>query len=521
MRSLRIGLTFGLMTGMLFGVWGCDDDDDGEVRPDVVAPAAISDLSIDGIAAHSATLSWTAPGDDSTQGTASAYSIRHAPDAITDVTWEDATPVPDPLAPLAAGTQQETTVQDLRSEWIYHFAIRARDDAGNWSPLSNVVFDTTLSEEPGADTTAPAPITDLRLEILDQTRVGLVWTAPGDDGDQGRATTYDVAYATQSLSEATWDAATRPDDIPVPEQAGNDQAILITGLEPGTVYYFGVKTADEVPNWSELSNVVLAATLVPTGEPTRLTQAGARRPSVSGDGAWIAFQLPDSSIAVCARNQPSEYDTLTSFGREPHWSPVEDRIAFRSEDGLYVVDPHTKDVTLVRAGGENRTPAWSPDGTEIVVGEEDRLMAISYPDGQPEAIPCAEPDLAPCDGEHPTYSPDGAWVAFEDGHEIFKVARDGGTAEIAVDDLGDVMSPAWSPDGEYIAFSRHSEFEGWEIWVIDADGVDAGLWQLTSTEEYQDLYPTWTPDSRAIVFDSTRGPVPERNLWVIGFDPDR
>ncbi|MCP4549332.1 MAG: T9SS type A sorting domain-containing protein, partial [bacterium] len=94
----------------------------------------------------------------------------------------------------------------------------------------------------------------------------LTWTAVGDDGLAGTATTYDIRYATFAITEGTFDAAAAAIDTPVPLPAGSPESFEITGLEPSTEYYFAVKVGDEATNWSGLSNVIsrtTASTLSP------------------------------------------------------------------------------------------------------------------------------------------------------------------------------------------------------------------------------------------------------------------
>ena len=59
----------------------------------------------------SVTLTWTAPGDDSTTGTATSYDVRYSLSAITDANWGAATQVSGEPAPLAAGTVQTFDVK--------------------------------------------------------------------------------------------------------------------------------------------------------------------------------------------------------------------------------------------------------------------------------------------------------------------------------------------------------------------------------------------------------------------------
>ena len=111
-----------------------------------------------------------------------------------------------------------------------------------------------------SDTTAPAAITNLHAETRPKAgAVYLTWTAPGDDADRGRAASYDIRYSTSAITnEALFNAAIEASGEPVPGLAGDHQGFEVLGLEPYTTYYFAIKTGDEVPNWSALSNSVSA-----------------------------------------------------------------------------------------------------------------------------------------------------------------------------------------------------------------------------------------------------------------------
>jgi hypothetical protein len=86
--------------------------------------------------------------------------------------------------------------------------------------------------------------------------VKLKWTAPGDDGTVGRATQYDLRYATFAITSANFATATRYTTITIPSVAGATDSCTVTGLTPSTTYWFAIKTADEVPNWATVSNIV-------------------------------------------------------------------------------------------------------------------------------------------------------------------------------------------------------------------------------------------------------------------------
>lgn len=87
----------------------------------------------------SVALEWTESGDDGMIGNAVALDLRQSTVPITSATWDSATTIPGVPGPMAPGTARRYVVHGLTNGVTYWFAIRARDDAGNWSNLSNVV----------------------------------------------------------------------------------------------------------------------------------------------------------------------------------------------------------------------------------------------------------------------------------------------------------------------------------------------------------------------------------------------
>jgi len=89
----------------------------------------------------------------------------------------------------------------------------------------------------------------------------LLWTATGDDGSTGVAAQYDLRYSANPIAGsdtlAWWNAATRVTSMPAPRPAGATDSVQVRGLTPSQTYYFVLRTADEVPNWSNFSNVAI------------------------------------------------------------------------------------------------------------------------------------------------------------------------------------------------------------------------------------------------------------------------
>ena len=119
---------------------------------DLIAPSAVSDLSVTDSTHNSVTLGWSAPGDDGTTGTATSYELRYSTSVINDGNWLSATTVSGEPTPGVAGTAESIILSGLSADTTYYFAIKTQDDNSNVSGLSNVATVTTASIP---DTTAP------------------------------------------------------------------------------------------------------------------------------------------------------------------------------------------------------------------------------------------------------------------------------------------------------------------------------------------------------------------------------
>ena len=89
------------------------------------------------------------PGDDGSTGTAQSYDIRFIAGAVLDdVVWTNAIQVAVEPTPLPAGTNQTVTVTGLAPVTEYAFAIKAADEAGQLSALSNTPTAKTTEAPP-------------------------------------------------------------------------------------------------------------------------------------------------------------------------------------------------------------------------------------------------------------------------------------------------------------------------------------------------------------------------------------
>lgn len=163
------------------------------------------------------------------------------------------------------------------------------------------------------DVTAPAAVTDLKAESgPGRKEIKLTWTAPGDDGALRTATGYTIKYATSPFSNADWDAGfvttVSTAVAPVPQAAGNNESLTLS-LTSGTTYYFSLKTYDEVPNLSTISNQVSAIAKTNTAPVASISTPTATQ---NGNIA-IGYTLIDVDTDSCTVNIAYSIDGGSSF----------------------------------------------------------------------------------------------------------------------------------------------------------------------------------------------------------------
>ncbi len=141
--------------------------------------------------------------------------------------------------------------------WVYDTitdtAGNKLDGDNNGIPGGNYYFFFLTALAP--DSIPPAVVNDLNITQINTDFVELHWTAPGDDGNTGRASYYDLRYAIFPITETNFPSANQCTGEPAPSNPGQQDSFTVTGLSPATFYYFALKTADEDSNWSLISNV--------------------------------------------------------------------------------------------------------------------------------------------------------------------------------------------------------------------------------------------------------------------------
>ncbi len=225
--------------------------------PDTVPPAKVTDLAAGSPTDSSLLLTWTAPGDDSTEGTASRYEILQYEGNDIDCGYVWITEIDSVPQPLPAGSVESLVVFGLDADSTYYYSLRAADEDSNWSGYSNLAMGHTTS---GVDSIPPAPVTNLRIIAKDTMSVTLAWTAPGDDDTVGTAAEYAIRHFHSAINDYTWYLGTPVDSVPSPQPAGTSETFRVGGLASDSLYHFSLRTMDEANNWSGFSNDVQTRT---------------------------------------------------------------------------------------------------------------------------------------------------------------------------------------------------------------------------------------------------------------------
>jgi TolB protein len=278
-----------------------------------------------------------------------------------------------------------------------------------------------------------------------------------------------------------------------------------------------------------------------------------RGAATENDARRMAHQFADDIIAVLSGGQPGiaqtqiafvsarngnkeiwvmDYDGanqhqithLNSIALTPRWSPDATRIAFTcyvpfrgitsAQICVYSLASNHL-LGFPRFRGTNSSPAWSPDGQQIAF--------MSSINGDPAIY------VANTDGTHLRRVTFGAGVATspvwnpKTGKQLVFVSdragdpalylsdADGSNAQrIDLPDMGYVIDPSWSPNGQLLAFSWRRPSGNYDIYVMDV--VNHQLVELTK-DEARNERPSWAPDGRHLVFESTR--TGTRQIWTM------
>ncbi len=248
---------------------------------------------------------------------------------------------------------------------------------------------------------------------------------------------------------------------------------------------------------------------------------------------FISNRAGSVDLFAMERDGRNPVDLTAGAGDEwlGSWSPDGMRFAFPSDRGgardVWMMDLQTSRIISLTADAANDTEvAWSPDGRWLAFTSDQEGNADIY------LMPAPEADGTPGEGkvvnltDHPatdggaTWSPDGQWIVFvssrSEGEKrhLWLVPAPGPEGELSgvapvqlTTGEGNEWTPAWSPDGRWIAYTT-DENGRWDVYRLPApvngQPVAGEPENLTSTPEFHDWQPVWSPDGDYLAFATDR-----------------
>ena len=216
----------------------------------------------------------------------------------------------------------------------------------------------------------------------------------------------------------------------------------------------------------------------------------------------------------------------------PSWSPDGSKLAFEYRQlgantlctfpngdflcsSVAILDVATGEMEILRSDvAPGATPAWSPDGTQIVfAGNAKRgdfsgsTLYVMNSDGTQVKRLTHKWGPKPVVELNPSWSPDGNRIVFfSDRHasdtkswSLYTVEASGGKEQKLIQNDGNDMDPDWSPDGTQILFVRTFEFPDYRLYTVNPDGTAVTELLQPNTPV---AGPQWSPDGTKIVYSA-------------------
>jgi subtilisin family serine protease len=142
------------------------------------------------------------------------------------------------------------------------FQVRGRIEANVDRPSPNPFREKLLSEGRvnasavfEQDTMPPDPITDLHIDVIQP--LTLIWTATGDDGQQGNASLYDIRLLDGPITPDKFRFTTKVLTALRPDSPGTQQSLKLPDTFPAGTSYVVIQILDNAGNVAESNQITV------------------------------------------------------------------------------------------------------------------------------------------------------------------------------------------------------------------------------------------------------------------------
>ncbi|MFA5860044.1 MAG: hypothetical protein WC955_13365, partial [Elusimicrobiota bacterium] len=247
----------------------------------------------------------------------------------TEIKWSTAT-IYNVVDATSYWRYTDITSEDLTTHTTYWIASRAYDNTGNIE-LSTVWSSTVTFE----DLTAPSAVTDLVGTPVYERGAKLVWTAPGDDENQGDLNgKYRIDYNTNS--GYGWTYNTYKTEITTSVAQGTICKVILTDIPTDATYYFQIWSQDDSGNWAELSS---QATVYVTNIYTHVWDGSGATNNAAEAANWLYDVAPSTGDSVIFNS-----DSNTKYCR---WDLVVTLSSFTMDVGFSTAVVLNSSLTVV------------------------------------------------------------------------------------------------------------------------------------------------------------------------------
>ncbi|HEX6879009.1 MAG TPA: winged helix-turn-helix domain-containing protein, partial [Terriglobales bacterium] len=299
-----------------------------------------------------------------------------------------------------------------------------------------------------------------------------------------------------------------------------------------TVPRRGYRFVGEIEHEPEKEVIPAPAMVTPTPKalPSRRILAVAGALVLVGVSAWMLLRSGHPEAFQIISNR--QLTTTPGLATSPTFSPDGRQMAYAMDRGhgneifIRQVSPGGVELQLTSDGQQNVDPSWSPNGETVAYHaiKGKGIWLIPGLGGAPRRVT----DF----GSRPRWSADGQWLAFQSGDTtdlsavnpgafppstIWVVRQDGtGLRQVTQSGRpeGGHGQPSWSPDSRHIIFT--STFYG----AATVDTVDLQTGTTTQIAPTSSFYvdPTYSPDGQYVFFGGTSA-TNETALWQMKISP--